>query len=298
MRLATSSLTATLIAQMQQLTTQQAMLQNQVSSGQRISQPGDDPVAVAHVVAAQMEQSALTQAGHNADAALGASQNTFAALTQFKSISDRVGEIGALGGGAIGTAGMQAYAQEVNQLIEQAVTTGNSSFDQNHLFAGTASGTPPFTVTRDAAGQVTAVAYVGSATSASVPLGSGVTVQPTTDGATNAGLATFMNRLVALRDSLQTGDSAATQAAAAALPGSEDTIVGALSEQGAVQSRIQLTQTTQQSRLTELAREVSAAADTDLPSTIVRLNQSNQTYQAALSASSKILNLSLLDYLH
>ncbi len=35
-----------------------------------------------------------------------------------------------------------------------------------------------------------------------------------------------------------------------------------------------------------------------LPSTLIKLNQTSQAYQAALSSAAKVLNLSLLDYLH
>ncbi len=297
MRLTSASMNDQLIAQLQQLNSQQTTLQNEVSTGQRIFQPGDDPLAVSQVAADQMEQSALTQAGKNADTALAASQNTTAGLNQIKALSDRASELAVLGSGTIGTSSMQAYATEANQLLEQAVTAGNSNVAGNYLFAGNALSTSPFTVTRDASGQITAVAYAGSANSASVPLGNGASVQPSTDGTTNAALAAFMNQLVALRNGLQAGDTTATQATAAPLTTSSDTIVNALSEQGAVQSRIQITQTQQQSRLTELGQEISNASSADLPSTIVKLNQTSQAYQAALAASSKFMSTSLLDYL-
>ena len=297
MRLTSASMNDQLIAQLQQLNSQQTTLQNEVSTGQRIFQPGDDPLAVSQVAADQMEQSALTQAGKNADTALAASQNTTAGLNQIKALSDRASELAVLGSGTIGTSSMQAYGTEANQLLEQAVTAGNSNVAGNYLFAGTAVTTSPFTVTRDASGQITAVAYAGSANSASVPLGNGASVQPSTDGTTNAALAAFMNQLVALRNGLQAGDTAATQATTAPLTTASDTIVNALSEQGAVQSRIQITQTQQQSRLTELGQEISNASSADLPSTIVKLNQTSQAYQAALAASSKFMSTSLLDYL-
>jgi flagellar hook-associated protein 3 FlgL len=70
-----------------------------------------------------------------------------------------------------------------------------------------------------------------------------------------------------------------------------------LSEHGAIQLRIEIAQSQQQSRLDELERQISSEADADLPSTIVRLNQTTQAYEAALSSSATILKMSLLDYI-
>jgi flagellar hook-associated protein 3 FlgL len=150
---------------------------------------------------------------------------------------------------------------------------------------------------RDVDGRVTAVNYVGDAGRLAVPLADNATLQPTPDAATNAGLADFMNRLVALRDALQNDDPAAIRALRPGLDTSEDLLVSSLSEHGAIQLRIEVAQAQQRSRLDELDRQISAEADADLPEVIVRLNQTTQAYEAALSSSSTILRLSLLDYL-
>ena len=73
--------------------------------------------------------------------------------------------------------------------------------------------------------------------------------------------------------------------------------VDALSEHGAVQMRIEVNQTQQKERAENLEKLVSAEADGDLPSAIVKLNQTQVAYQAALQSASNIMRLSLLDYL-
>ena len=42
---------------------------------------------------------------------------------------------------------------------------------------------------------------------------------------------------------------------------------------------------------------VSKESSVDLPTTIVKLNQAQTAYQAALSSAAKVMNLSLLDYI-
>jgi flagellar hook-associated protein 3 FlgL len=297
MRLSNATTADTVLSQLQRLSRKQADLQTQVATGQRITKPSDDPAAVARVIAAQMEHSSITQFARNANAALDFSKTSFDGLQQFKKLSDRAGELAVLGTGSIGPEAMRAYAAEVNQLLEQAVSQGNTRFGNDYVFGGTAVTTNPYTATRDAAGLITTATYVGDTGRLVVPLADGASIQPTPDAATNTGLATFMNQLVALRDALKAGDVAATQATRAGLDTSENLLVGSLSEHGAVQLRIEVAQAQQTARLDELTRQISNESEADLTSVIVQLNQTNQSYQAALSSSATMLKMSLLDYL-
>lgn len=299
MRITTAGTNTELISQLQSLETQQNTLQTQVSTGQRVSQPGDDPFAVSQVVADQMEGSALTQAGLNANTALADSQNTSAALTQLKSLSDSASQLAVTASGATGPQAMQNAAVQVNQLLEQAVNAGNATSGGNYLFAGTALTTSPFTVTRDpTSGQITSVAYAGSANSVNVPLGDGTSVQPGTDATTNAALASFMNQLVTLRNSLQSGDATAAQGTATPLADANDAVVGAIGDQAEVQSQIQLTQTRQQTQLTNLGQDIATATAVDMPTAITKLNLASEAYQAALESAAQFMNVSLLNYIH
>lgn len=297
MRLSTANTSDTVLAQLQRLSRQQADLQNKISTGQRVFQPGDDPAAVGRIVTAQSEERALHQFQRNASAALEYSKTSYSGLDQFKTISDRAGELSVLGAGANGAQAMQAYSAEVNQLIEQASTQGNTRFRNDYVFGGTAVDAPPFAITRDGAGQITASVYAGDNGRLRVPIADGATIEPTPAPATNTGLSDFMNNLIALRDALQAGDGVAVQASRPGLETSEDLLVSSLSEHGAVQLRIEVGQAQQQSRLDEIQRQVSAEADIDLPSTIVRLSQTTQAYEAALSSAASILRMSLLDHL-
>ena len=55
--------------------------------------------------------------------------------------------------------------------------------------------TPPFTVTRDASGQITGVTYAGNSGQTAVNLSETSSINPSTDGTTNAGLGDFINGL-------------------------------------------------------------------------------------------------------
>jgi flagellar hook-associated protein 3 FlgL len=53
----------------------------------------------------------------------------------------------------------------------------------------------------------------------------------------------------------------------------------------------------QDSRAQNIETLVAKDADADLASTIVRLSQTSTAYEAALSSATKILKMSLLDYI-
>ena len=297
MRIASSTVSDNIVRQIQGLGTQQARLQAQVASGQRITNPEDDPAAVSRVINLESERRSLEQFQRNAERALEVSQASFSGLQQLKKLSDRATEIGTLGGSAISSDARAAYASEIDQLLEQALQLGNTRFRNDYIFAGTAVDTAPFVATRDAAGAVTSVAYAGNTAQSAIALSESSSVAPGTTATTNNGIGDFINHLAALRDSLRAGDTAAIHTAQTNLISTEDVIVDSLSEHGAIQMRVEINQTQQRERAESLEKLVSAEADGDLPSAIVKLNQTQVAYQAALQSASNIMRLSLLDYL-
>jgi flagellar hook-associated protein 3 FlgL len=297
MRVATNTVSNNIISQIQQLSQQQSQLQSEVSSGLRITQPSDDPAAFGRVLNYDSDSRALSQYANNANAALQISQATYSSLQQIKTISDRATQIDTLGTGTAGADAMSAYGAEVDQLIEQAVQLGNSQLNNNYLFAGTAVDSAPYVVQRNPQGQITSVSYNGNTSQAAIPLSATASLAPGSDGPTNQGLATFINNLVALRDALNSGDTSAVSSTQSGLLDSENTIINAISGQGAIQMRIQVNQTQQTSLSQNLDQLVSGETSADMPSTIVKLTQAQNAYQAAIQSAASIMQHSLLDYI-
>lgn len=297
MRVPTNSTSESVISQIQRLAARQSQLQTQLATGQKLFVASDDPAAAGRVMTLQTERAQLKQFQSNASRALEVSQATFAGLKSLKDISDRAGELATLGAGITSPDAFRAYAAEVNQLLEQAVQVGNSKFRDDSLFAGTAVDADAFTVTRDVSGDITAVAYAGNANQASIQVSDTSSLTPSSTPATNTGIRDFINGLVALRDAMLAGDASAVTAARPALDTAENLLVDSLAQHGAVQLRIEVSQTQQQTRADDIEKLISSEADADLPETVVRLSQTSTAYEAALSSTTKILQLSLLDYL-
>lgn len=297
MRITNNTLSENIVRQIQQLGTQQAKLQTQVATGQRIFQPEDDPTAVGRVLDLESEQRRIDQYLRNADRALELSLATTSSLQQIKRVSDRATEIGTLGAGAISADASKAYASEVDQLIEQTLQLTNTRFRNDYLFAGTAVDVAPFVPTRDATGRVTAVTFAGNADRSAIQLSETASIEPGTDAATNAGLGNMLASLIALRDALSAANTSAVQTAQSGLIGAEDLLVSAIAEHGGVQTRIEANQAQQRDRADNLEELVSSETDADMPVAIVRLNQTQTAYQAALQSAANIMRISLLDYI-
>lgn len=297
MRLANNTLSETLIGNIRNLGEKQARLQTQVATNQRISAPSDDPGAARRVMVLESERRSLAQYASNASRAREISQASFSSLQQLKKVSDRSTEIATSAGGAVGAAQRTAYSAEINQLIEQAIQLGNAKFGGDQVFAGTATDTPPFAVTRDGAGRATAVTYAGNSDRAVIAVGDNASVAVGTSADTNTGIRDFINQLISLRDGLDAADDSAVSAANVALQNGGDQLVGALADQGAIQTRLDLQDSLRSEGNDRVERQVSKEVDGDLATAMVKLNQTSVAYQAALQSAASIMKTSLMDYL-
>ena len=297
MRIATNTIQDNILRQIQQLGVQSSKLQTQVATGQRILDASDDPAATARVLNQQSELRRVDQFDQNATRALEISQATFAGLRDVKEISDRAGELATLGRSPTSPDALMAYSAEVNQLIEQLLQVGNTRLGNDYIFAGTAVDAPAFSATRDVNGNVTAVTYDGNTDQASIPLSEVASVTPSSTPATNQAIRDLVNQLVSLRDALAANDSAGIESAQTALINDEDTFVTALAATGAVQTRIEVNRAQQLNRGDNLVELIGSETTVDLPEAIVRLNQSQVAYQAALQSAANIMKISLLDYI-
>ncbi len=296
MRITSNASSSNLISQLQVLTARQQLYQNRAATGQKITNAEDDPAAMGRVLIAQTEKSNVQQFNVNTTRALDISESSYAGFDALKDLSDRAGEIATLAGGTSDPASMKAYAVEVNQLMEQALQTGNNKLNGSYLYGGTKTDAPPLAATRDAMGQITASTYQGAVSGASIQVDAGTQISPFTNGTDNQGISQFINALATLRNALNSGNTSAVQSTQSSLATSGNQLIDTIGNLGAVQTRLQAASAANSSRFSNLENLISADADADLPQTIIQLNKTQSAYQAALQTGAKIMGQSLLDY--
>jgi flagellar hook-associated protein 3 FlgL len=313
MRVTGNSFTDSLVSQLNLLSARQYRLQNQATTGQRIQAPEDDPTGMAQALNLQSEASNVDQYSANIAGLQTRATASYNVLQQLKSISDRVTEITTQAANQTQSAdNLQSFAQEVTQLIQQAVQVMNTKQGNQYLFGGTASGQAPFTLSQDSNGLVTGVSYQGNTSAAETEISENVTIATDVPGENNTGTgargvisdsrygADFFNHLISLQNDLVAGDTnAVANTDQPALMNDEDNIIFQVATNGAVQSRLDAESTIAQNRKSYLQQSISDVAGADLTKTLVALSQTQNAYQAALTSSSSILQLQqyLLQYL-
>jgi len=311
---ATSSSFPTLLGQqLAQLTSRQTALQTEAATGQRVTDPSDDPRAMRQVLDLQNQISNLQQYQTNIASMNDTLTASYTVAQSLQKVTDRAGELATGVDGTSTPDQLQADGAEVNQLLEQTLQLANTQSQGTYLYGGTQNQTPPYTATRDAAGNITAITYNGNTTVPQAEISSGSTVSVTAPGTNTSGAGPsglfadsrtntdVFNHLISLRDHMLSGTpadvAAVNQTDLPTLIKDGGAVTNYVSNVGSVQSRLDTATSYAKDRVTSLDGLVSNAANADLATTLVALNETQNAYSAALKTGGTILSTSLLDYL-
>lgn len=305
MRVTSNSFPVDLRNQLQELTERQVALQKQAATGQRIHSISDDPRAVRQTLDLQAESRLVEQFKLNISRVREYVDVSYANISSLKKLSDRAGELATQAGSSTSNVASKAYSMEVNQLVEESVRLANTKHRSGFLFAGTKNTEAPFTPTRDANGKILSVAYNGNAKTITVDIAETSNVPVNFPGEGPHGIlmntdngADFIRHLIDLRDKLDAKDFAGIQGTVLSnLRKDEENFVNNFSLVGSIQSRMETAGAIMERRQMSLTPLISNESDADLTDTLVRLNELQNVYTAALQTGSTLLRSSLLDYL-
>ena len=313
MRVNANAYQSSLVSQLNVLTSRQYNLQGQVSSGLSVQAPSDNPTAMENTLDYQAQNAAQLQYGNNIGTLQTRANAVYTTLQSLQTISSRSGEIATLGSDATKSpTDLKSYADEMNQLIKQALQQANSKDPTTgqYLFGGTASSQPPFTATTDATGNITGVTYSGNSTINQVEIAEGVTTTVDIPGANTSGSgarglitdtqsgADLFNHMISLAQHLAAGNTTAIAGADSGnLQKDGDNLIYQVSNNGATQTRLETASTGVTNRTQALNTAISNTSSVNLVQTMVQLNQAQNAYQAALQSGAKIMQLSILNYI-
>ena len=170
MRVSSNNFSYDLKLQMRKLAEHQLRLQQQITTGQRVTTASDDPKAMRRVLDLRTERSMLTQYQDNINTLRENANVVYSTTNSLKRLSDRASELAALADGTKGQTAISAYAKEVDQLLEEAVRLSNTQHRDVYIFSGTNAKTAAYNPTRDADGQITGVTFTGNANSIQVDI--------------------------------------------------------------------------------------------------------------------------------
>jgi len=287
------------LADLQRANAAVAKASMQVSTGNRLQRPSDDPQAVQKALNLRGDLAATAQYMDTAGASQGWAQATDDALSDINDVLQRAREAVVQGGnGTMSQKDRNDIATQIDQLIGQAKASGNATFDGQYIFAGQKTDTAPY----DPDGADT---YNGDTGAIVRTIGPGVSVQLNGSMGSVLGNGSDGKALQVLRDiaaHLRGGTAADTNALRttdlSAIDASMADVSTARAEAGALSNRL----TTATNRLTDLQTSTekvrSGVEYVDLAEAISTLSSQQAVYQAALQATgSSLSQRTLMDFL-
>ncbi len=277
-------------------------LNEDISSGIRLRKMSDDPTSAGEVVRIGSSMRALTQFRRNVDLGLSRASAEEVVLNQLTDGLARAIELGVAQ--ASGTASAQTRTivkTEVDQLIGYAVGLGNTRLGDDYLFGGTRAGEQPFRMPPTPADGFSAltvgVTPVNPSGEISLEINDSVFLAPSHNG-TEVFLSTdALEALRALSTALGNNDVPGIQAATDRLTAASSQVQNVLGAQGARINALESTRMNLDAMEFNLKAFRADLRDTEVDKAIAELVGKQTLYQAAMSATSRILGLSLANYL-
>jgi flagellar hook-associated protein 3 FlgL len=266
--------------------------QRRVLSGLRIERPSDDPAGAVGVMSADRQLSGLAQYRRNIQAAEARLNAEETVLDGVSALLERARELAIGQAGATGNAQTRAIAKiEVDQLLAQAIALGNTPYNGGYLFGGQFADAAPF----DAAGATSATRPPTGAALVEIDAGRQLTVH-------HDAVQVFVDTdaLQALQDlSAALGASSDTQIGAALtrLDGAHTNVQKVLGETGANALQLEVAASNIASVAGTLETFRADLSEVEMEEAISRLVSRQTAFQAALAATSRMISLTLTDYL-
>jgi len=278
-------------------------LREDVSSGIRIRKMSDDPTAASEVGRIGSSLRAINRFRQNGQAGIARAAAEELALTGLSDALTRASELGISQSGSTANAQTRLIAKaEVDQLISHAVDLGNTKIGDTYLFGGTRAGERPFGLPTTATGPFSALVNASNVSvnpSGALPLeiNDGMFVTPNHNG-TEVFLTTdALESLRALSIALGSDDTAGTRTATDRLNAAMGNVQTLIGTQGARTNELENARTSLDSLELTLTKYRSDLRDTEIDKALAELVGKQTLYQAAMSATSRILGLSLSNYI-
>jgi len=269
----------------------------QVSTGQSVNVPSDNPAAAAVLLQNADETSAADQFLRSIGSIQGEMQNADSALSSVVTALQRAISLGVEGAnGTLDSADRNAVATEVQGIQSQLLNLANLTYQGSYVFAGTATQTTPFILDSSSPSGVT---YAGNQDVNQVTLGNHFSLQSNLPGSQlfSAPGNDMFQAIQDLITNLQTGTSASIGSAVNEVSTAYNYINTQRVFYGNAINQLNAQQTDLSSETTQLAQQQNTLGAADLPAVISNLVTAQTARQATLEAIGGTARTDLFDYL-
>jgi flagellar hook-associated protein 3 FlgL len=294
-RITMNAINNTVLADNQRTLSRLATYQEQLSSGKRINQVSDDPVAANLSLRYRAESMQTGKYLDNIDkgtAFITASDSSMGLMSEVMTEAKKLAVQGA--NGTQDANSRKALASNVDSLMTRLVDLANTVHDGRYIFAGTATLTAPFVKAADGS----SVAYQGNLDDFSVQIGpsSRITVNQNGNALFKEPIDLFAT-LISVRDALTANDPTTVTNLIADIDSAQDQLNNLHGGLGASEQRLDLARNQLESTQTNLGALISEAEDVDFAEAVSQMQMSQVALEAGLQAGARVLRSTLLDFL-
>jgi flagellar hook-associated protein 3 FlgL len=291
-RVTESSIHTRVLANLQRSIQRGEKIQEQLSSGKQINRPSDSPNGTMQSMQLRGETRANAQYMRSADDGTGWLGSLDGTLNSASTLVQRARSltVQGLNAGAGSSESRAALSTELDQIRTSMIGYANTTYLGRPVFGGTT--TQP--VAYDAGGT-----FVGNTDPVNRTIGPNSSIRVDADAtkAFGSGAGSVFAVLDDISKALTNNDMDAVSAGMKSLDAAADNLKNTLSDVGARYNRVSQMKQSAQDRLLDVTAQLSEVEDVDLPKTIMEMQLQQTSYQAALAASAKVIQPSLIDFL-
>lgn len=293
-RVTQSMLSDRSLGRLQASLTRLADIQEQLSTGRVLNRPSDDPADVASAMRLRSSVGLQQQYARNAQDGMGRLDTLDSTLGTANDLVRKARELGQQAvNGALSQDARDALAVEIDQLRSSLLGAANTTYLDRPVFGGTTTGTAAFA---EVGGVVT---YAGDANPVNRKVADGVVIDVSVAGPTAFGADgdNVFDHLTELAAAVRSGSAAAIEPGLGALQADANRLMVARTDVGARTNRVEEAGVRASDVELSLTNALAEIESTDLPRATVDLKMQEVAYQAALGATARVLQPSLLDFL-
>jgi flagellar hook-associated protein 3 FlgL len=269
----------------------------QVSTGQRVNQPSDDPAASAAYIQLQAQSADVDQYTANASSALSQAQLSDSVITSVVSLLNQAITLGTEGANSTSSAtDRQSIATEVQGILSNVVGLANTTFQGVSLFGGTASGQAAFVADPTSP---TGYTYQGNGNVNQVQVGSALSVQASVPGSTlfENSSGSVLGALSGLATALESGTSAQIGTATTAVTTALNYVTSQHAVFGNAVNQLNSQETYLSQETVTLTSQVQSLVGISAATAAENLTQAETANSSVLAAAAKVIQNTLLNYL-
>ncbi|MCG8528979.1 MAG: hypothetical protein MI748_21560 [Opitutales bacterium] len=312
LRVATNSIQESLVQQINNNQRALVDLQRQLSSGRSVSLPEDNPTVVGRTIRRESDKSVLSQYYTNNVLAEGVIRTSELHLEEIRSIGNLALGIFETTGDSTSSAEILGNKRQLDEILNQALDLANGKQDGEYLFAGVDYSGDPYTIDDNGTPNDPSddtISYNGSPTDRSDPnfdeaetyIGSNTKIAARLNPENNVDIQAMLQAILDLRnvfdETIAPYDASAARTAATEIERADDQLVIATSDLITKQMRLDIARDSDRNFFNQLDEAIAAEVQADITEIAVRIKQQETSYQAALASASRILNISLLNYI-